>query len=128
MISKTASIGLALFVGLGACAGRAEEFALSSITSSSPIVTSPRNVCVVGYIVGDEGLYLNSFSVEYAPASVAVLPQRRSDAVAMAKYRGKQVRLCGRMVADKACFRGDYVCAPHSRPVRLLRLQSIQMS
>lgn len=126
MDTKRAALRIALFLGLGACVEQRNEIELSAINASSPIVTNPRNVCVAGYIMGDEGLYLNSTSVEYDATSVAVLPQRRSDALTMAKYRGKQVRLCGRIVGEKACFRGDYVCAPHSKPLRLLRLQSIQ--
>ncbi len=128
MTAKSVLVGMVLFIWLGACVGKAEEINLARVTPSSPIVAGARNACVVGYIVGDEGLYLNSSAVEYDGASVALLPQRPSDALTMAKYSGKRVRLCGRMVADKACFQGDYVCAPHSKPLRLLRLRSIKLN
>jgi hypothetical protein len=114
---------------LSACVGHEAELDLTSVADLPAIVSgTATEACVVGYVVVGEGVYLNSSKDDADLTSVAVIPMRRNDAIAMAAYRSKRVRLCGQFSADKECFSGERICTPRSKLLNLLRLRSINAS
>jgi hypothetical protein len=116
---------IVIICSIPGCAAAMPDASLTSLNTIEPPLIE-KNVCVSGYAIANERVYLYSNNKEDGKFSAALVPIRKSDSIKISSYSGKHVRVCGEMEVDRECWSSSLVCTPYSRPIYLKVLRYIE--